>query len=72
MKPVVRRSIQDETGDRCVDIRQWADGSCDWVECRRDPEDGFGWRPLGPARGCFADPDAALAAMRRDVGWVTA
>jgi hypothetical protein len=44
LKPVVIRSIQDATGNRCVDIIHDPDGHFAFVECRSDPEDAHGWR----------------------------
>tara|TARA_A100001391_G_scaffold42748_1_gene24840 strand:- start:538 stop:786 length:249 start_codon:yes stop_codon:yes gene_type:complete len=44
VKPVVRRSINDESGQRCVDLVQSGDAAWHWQECRRDPEDAHGWR----------------------------
>lgn len=69
MRSHVLRSINDDTGQRCVDILS-LDGDWGWVECRRDPEDSHGWRRLGvPATG-YEDEEAALAAARARVGWL--
>jgi hypothetical protein len=70
-RPVVMRSIEDAGGDRCVDILR-SDGGYSWVECRRDPEDSFGWRRLGEPSGPFGSSEAALAAARSGVGWMEA
>ncbi|WGH79536.1 hypothetical protein [Jannaschia ovalis] len=71
MKPVVHHSLEDATGDRCVDLirtgARWA-----WVECRRDPEDAHGWRRLHPPRGDFADAAAARADAAGQVAWLEA
>ena len=68
-RPVVLRSVNDATGLRCVDILRWGDGF-GWRECRRDPEDGSGWRPLGEAIGGFHTEAAAAAHARGAVGWM--
>ena len=70
MKPVVMTSLEDASGDRCVDLRRLPDGSFDWVECRRDPEDSHGWRPLGAPVAGFADEHAARAAATDATGWL--
>lgn len=71
MKPVVVMSVNDETETRCVDVRR-EEGGFSWVECRRDPEDGHGWRIIGGPMGGFASADAAWKAALRDVAWVAA
>jgi len=71
MKPVVVQSLNDEGGDRCVDILRLAAGFA-WVECRRDPEDGHGWRSLPPRRDGFVTEHAALRDARATVGWLGA
>jgi hypothetical protein len=68
-RPVVLRSIEDEGGDRCVDILS-RDGRFFWVECRRDPEDSHGWRHMGAVSEAFGTEGAALAAARSAVGWM--
>ncbi|MEJ6393988.1 hypothetical protein V8J82_12015 [Gymnodinialimonas sp. 2305UL16-5] len=70
MKPLVVRSIEDWSGQRCVDVRRDPDATFSWAECRRDPEDGHGWRYLGLGGGGFADEDAAMQAARAAVGWM--
>ncbi|WP_298429758.1 hypothetical protein [uncultured Jannaschia sp.] len=65
----VQSSIEDATGDRCVDILVTGDGA-GWVECRRDPEDAHGWRRLHPPRMGFADAARARADACRSVGWL--
>ncbi|MEM9798377.1 MAG: hypothetical protein AAF919_17945 [Pseudomonadota bacterium] len=62
-------SLEDATGDRCVDVLRGCDGY-GWVECRRDPEDGHGWRRLHPPRMGFADAASARADAARAVGWL--
>ncbi len=70
MKPLVVRSVEDWSGQRCVDVRREADGMFSWAECRRDPEDGHGWRHLGLGAGGFSDEAAALDDARGAVGWM--
>ena len=66
---LVVRSIEDATGDRCVDLLR--DGASHaWVECRRDPEDGHGWRRLHPPRAGFVGAAEALSAAVGAVGWL--
>ncbi|SLN46345.1 hypothetical protein [Roseisalinus antarcticus] len=69
-KPVVVASPESADGTRCVDIYRWPDGSFGFRECRRDPEDGHGWRPLGAGRDGFASQAAALRAARESAGWL--
>lgn len=69
-RPVVVASLNDADAQRCVDILRFADGQFGWTECRRDPEDGHGWRPLGPPVTGFADAAAARAAAAAAVGWL--
>ncbi len=72
MKPLVLLSIEDDTGDRCVDIIQTAADAFCYRECRRDPEDGHGWRHLsGAVADSYPSVDEACAAARRDVPWLT-
>ncbi|MBM7068461.1 hypothetical protein [Actibacterium sp. 188UL27-1] len=71
MKAVVIRSINDPSEQRCIDIRRHGDGSFEWLECRRDPEDPHGWRVLGGEDG-FASVDDALNAARDAAPWLPA
>ena len=71
-RPVVRRSIEDAGGTRCVDLVE-RDGRFGWSECRRDPEDGHGWRRMQPLEDFpHADADAALEEARGAVPWLDA
>lgn len=71
MKPVVVTSIEDESGQRCVDVLR-TDGGFAISECRRDPEDGNGWFRLVPlGEVAFATSEAALAHARATIGWIT-
>ncbi len=69
MKPIVARSINDMSAQRCVDILRADDGFA-WVECRRDPEDGHGWRRLFAPRTGFPTEDAALQAAGVGTPWL--
>lgn len=70
-KFVVKSSLEDETGTRCVDLLQNNDGNWAWVECRRDPEDSHGWRRLSPdLNGWFASEKQALTNARQSVVWL--
>ncbi|KIT17967.1 hypothetical protein jaqu_02550 [Jannaschia aquimarina] len=68
---IVRASLEDTSGDRCVDLIEGEAGWA-WVECRRDPEDGHGWRRLHPPRGGFADRTTAERDAGGVVGWMGA
>jgi len=73
MKPLVLASLEDETGDRCVDIIRLNDGQYAFRECRRDPEDGHGWRYLSyAAPDVFDTQSAARDAAVQAVGWLKA
>lgn len=68
---MVMRSIEDRSGQRCVDlIRARTDGRWSYVECRRDPEDAHGWRRLtDPVEG-FDSEAGARDAARAAIGWM--
>lgn len=68
----VLRSIEDDTGARCVDIYRRPDGSHGYREYRRDQEDTRGWAAIG------AEPDAsfesiegAMAAAAAAIEWLS-
>lgn len=70
MKPLVLSSWEDDTGTHCVDILAHDDGSFGYTVCRRDPEDGSGWRHLGdPLSPRFDTRLAAEAAARDAAPW---
>ncbi|WP_296418428.1 hypothetical protein [Pseudooctadecabacter sp.] len=70
-KPLVVASLEDDTGDRCVDIIQRGDADFTYAECRRDPEDSHGWRRLSAADGpSFKTQFAAYSAAIRDIPWL--
>lgn len=64
MKGLVLASWEDPSGFTCVDIIDQRDGTFAYLPCRRDPEDGHGWRPLSAASGGFVSRAAAEAAAR--------
>lgn len=71
MKPLVLASIDDDTRDRCVDIIRLTDGQFAYRECRRDPEDGHGWRYLSEAMPPLFDTETrARDAALQAVGWM--
>ena len=70
MKPLVLASWEDPNGVSCVDILDHRDGTFGYVLCRRDPEDGHGWRHVSDPQGPrFADRAAAEAAAREMGDW---
>ncbi len=73
MKPLVLASIEDESGDHCVDIIRIGAAQFTFRECRRDPEDGHRWRYLSAAAPeLFDTEDAARQAATEVVGWMQA
>lgn len=70
MTRVVIRSINDQTGLRCVDLVQTGPDRHIWLECRRDPEDCHGWRVVFYAAEEFASAAEALADARGRVAWL--
>jgi len=70
-RPVVVQSLEDETGTRCVDLIALRDGAFGFRECRRDPEDGHGWRFLSAAAPLpYASVEQARAAGVVAGGWL--
>ena len=63
-RPTVVRSVNDETGARCVDIFRFADGTYGFAEFRRDPEDPRGWTRVGtfPPMQYMTEAQASSAA----------
>lgn len=73
MKPLVLASIEDETGDRCVDILRLDIGQYAFRECRSDPEDGAGWRYLSNAPPTVFDSETdGREAAAAAIGWMRA
>lgn len=64
-------SINNVTGDHCVDIFVREDGSFGFEEFRRDHEDQRGWFSLQRySTQRFASLDAALRQARVSVAWL--
>jgi hypothetical protein len=73
MKPRVLASWEDAGGLHCVDILAHGDGTFGYALCRRDPEDGHGWRHLGDRDAVrFDTQDAAETAARAAAPWAAA
>lgn len=71
MKPRVIVSLEDPTGDRCVDILRYGEARFAFRECRRDPEDNHGWRHLSQGQPPFYPSyEQAFKAARKTVGWL--
>tara|TARA_B110000008_G_scaffold240260_1_gene247473 strand:- start:3285 stop:3530 length:246 start_codon:yes stop_codon:yes gene_type:complete len=71
MQSAVRQSINDPTGQFCVDIIENEKGHCCYKCFRRDPEDNNGWFPFGPeSKFSFSTPDAAFAAAALEINWL--
>lgn len=70
MKPLVLASLEDEGGDRCVDILRLSDTEFGYSECRRDPEDPHGWRRLHGIIGGFPAEAEARAVARGVATWL--
>jgi len=67
----VVRSINDETGNRCVDIFVRPEGSFGFEEYRRDMEEGGAWGSASGFSGReFASADASFAAALESVAWL--
>ena len=66
-------SLENSTGDRCVDIFVRADGTYGFEEYRRDHEDGRGWFPLHYySSQVFDTEEEALAQAKSTVAWMVA
>ena len=64
-------SIENQTGDRCVDIFVRADGTFGFEEYRRDYEDASGWFPLNYySQLVFDTEEDALAQAKSRVAWM--
>ncbi len=67
----VLRSLENSTGDRCVDVFERADGTFGFEEYRRDPEDVRGWFSLHRySHQVFATVEDALAQAKSRVAWM--
>ena len=72
MTRFVTRSINDQTGLRCLDFVQTGPDRHIWLECRRDPEDSHGWRVVFYAADEFTSEAEALRDARGRVAWLKA
>ncbi len=70
MKPLVLASLEDDTGERCVDILRLSEAEYGYSECRKDPEDPHGWRRIHGIAGGFLDESTARAAAHEAVKWL--
>jgi hypothetical protein len=67
----VLKSLENSTGDHCVDIFVRTDGTFGFEEYRRDPEDGRGWFSLHRfSNQVFATAEDALAQAKSRVEWL--
>lgn len=67
----VLRSIEDDTGARCVDVFRRPDGTHGYREYRRDPEDPRGWAAIGAEPDeAFEDFETALTAATTAIEWL--
>ncbi len=70
-RPIVLQSLESPDGLRCVDIVRYAGGDFGFRECRRDPEDPYGWRPLAGSDSARFDSEwETLSAAKAAVGWL--
>ena len=68
----VVESINNSTGDHCVDLFVRDDGSFGFEEYRRDPEDLRGWFSLQRYSALsFPSREAALRQARLSIAWMT-
>lgn len=68
--PTIVASLEDDTGEYCVDILQHADGSFTYAEYIRD---GDGWHLTdGPESKVFATQYAAYLAAVKNITWLIA
>jgi hypothetical protein len=71
VKNRVLTSLENDHGDRCIDIFVRGDESFGFEEFRRDPEDGGSWQCLNKySRLVFASDNDALASARKYVEWL--
>lgn len=68
---VVLASLENDEGNRCVDLFERPDGTFGFEEFRRDPEDQGLWTPVQFFSGTlFASRDEAVAAATACVPWL--
>lgn len=69
--PQVIAKLEDETGDRSVDIVRYDDETFGFVEYRRDPQGNHGWHPLPKSPDDrYPSEFAAYNAAIRSVPWL--
>jgi hypothetical protein len=67
----VLASLENSSGDHCVDILARADGTFGFEEYRRDPEDGGRWTCLHRYSGqVFTSEEDAVAQAKALVPWL--
>ena len=67
----VLTSLENSSGDHCVDIFVRTDGTFGFEEYRRDPEDMSGWFPLHRySHHVFATAEDALAQAKSSAAWM--
>jgi hypothetical protein len=67
----VLTSLENSTGNHCVDIFVRADGTFGFEEYRRDPEDLSGWFSLHRySHQVFPTGEDALAEAKSRVAWI--
>jgi len=67
----VLTSLENSSGDHCVDIFVRTDGTFGFEEYRRDPEDVSGWFSLHRySHQVFATAEDALAEAKSRVAWM--
>jgi len=69
--PETVATLDDDTGEFCVDILRHAGGHFTYVEYARDAEDEDAWHPRSDAEPqTFKTEFAAYSAAMRDVEWL--
>ena len=67
----VLTSLENSSGDHCVDIFVRTDGTFGFEEYRRDPEDASGWFSLHRySRQVFSTAEDALPEAKSRVAWI--
>lgn len=70
---MVLDSLENATGDRCVDLFRREDGTFGFEEFRRDAEDGGLWHSLDRhGRLAFATESEARSQAKAGVAWLAA
>jgi hypothetical protein len=70
-EPEISATLDDDTGDFCVDIARHADGTFTYVEYVRAADDPDAWHPRHDAAPKpYPTQYAAYTAAMRDVDWL--